>query len=374
MEKLKVMTVIGTRPEIIRLSACIKACDKYFNQILVHTGQNWDYALNEVFFKDLGLRAPDYYLESVGKTLGETMGNIIAKSYDAMLKEKPDALLILGDTNSALSSISAKRLKIPIFHMEAGNRCFDQNVPEEINRKIVDHISDVNLPYTEHSRRYLLSEGIRKEYVFVTGSPMREVLKEHAKKIDASDVLDRLGLENGKYIMLSAHREENIDNEKNFMSLMNAVNNIAERYKMPIIYSTHPRSKKFIEARNFKFHPLVKSLQPFGFLDYNKLQKNSFCVLSDSGTLSEESAMLGFAGVLLRTSTERPEVLDKGTVVIGGITGNDVEQAIDLSVAMRKNGEKTYLATDYCDENVSVKVVKIIQSYAKIINKFIWNK
>ena len=374
MEKLKVMTVIGTRPEIIRLSACIKACEKYFNQILVHTGQNWDYALNEVFFKDLGLRAPDYYLESVGKTLGETMGNIIAKSYDAMLKEKPDALLILGDTNSALSAISAKRLKIPIFHMEAGNRCFDQNVPEEINRKIVDHISDVNLPYTEHSRRYLLSEGIRKEYVFVTGSPMREVLKEHAKKIDASDVLDRLGLENGKYIMLSAHREENIDNEKNFMSLMNAVNNIAERYKMPIIYSTHPRSKKFIEARNFKFHPLVKSLQPFGFLDYNKLQKNSFCVLSDSGTLSEESAMLGFAGVLLRTSTERPEVLDKGTVVIGGITGNDVEQAIDLSVAMRKNGEKTYLAADYCDENVSVKVVKIIQSYAKIINKFIWNK
>lgn len=374
MEMLKVMTVIGTRPEIIRLSACIKACDKYFNQILVHTGQNWDYALNEVFFKDLGLRAPDYYLESVGKTLGETMGNIIAKSYDAMLKEKPDALLILGDTNSALSAISAKRLKIPIFHMEAGNRCFDQNVPEEINRKIVDHISDVNLPYTEHSRRYLLSEGIRKEYVFVTGSPMREVLKEHAKKIDASDVLNRLGLENGKYIMLSAHREENIDNEKNFMSLMNAVNNIAECYKLPIIYSTHPRSKKFIEARNFKFHPLVKRLQPFGFLDYNKLQKNSFCVLSDSGTLSEESAMLGFAGVLLRTSTERPEVLDKGTVVIGGITGNDVEQAIDLSVAMRKNGEKTYLAADYCDENVSVKVVKIIQSYAKIINKFIWNK
>ncbi|MBO5780955.1 MAG: UDP-N-acetylglucosamine 2-epimerase (non-hydrolyzing) [Opitutales bacterium] len=374
MEKLKVMTVIGTRPEIIRLSACIKACDKYFNQILVHTGQNWDYALNEVFFKDLGLRAPDYYLESVGSDLGETMGNIIAKSYGVMLKEKPDALLILGDTNSALSAISAKRLKIPIFHMEAGNRCFDQNVPEEINRKIVDHISDVNLPYTEHSRRYLLSEGIRKEYVFVTGSPMQEVLKEHAQKIDASDALERLGLEKGKYIMLSAHREENIDNEKNFMSLMNAVNNIAKRYEMPIVYSTHPRSKKFIEARNFKFHPLVQSLQPFGFLDYNKLQKNSFCVLSDSGTLSEESAMLGFAGVLLRTSTERPEVLDKGTVVIGGISGKDVEQAIDLSIAMRRNNEKTYLATDYCDENVSVKVVKIIQSYAKIINKFIWNK
>ena len=374
MEKLKVMTVIGTRPEIIRLSACIKACDKYFNQVLVHTGQNWDYTLNEVFFKDLGLRAPDYYLDSVGKTLGETMGNIIAKSYDAMQKEKPDALLILGDTNSALAAISAKRLKIPIFHMEAGNRCFDQNVPEEINRKIVDHISDVNLPYTEHSRRYLLSEGIRKEYVFVTGSPMNEVLKQHAKNIDASDVLERLGLEKGKYIMLSAHREENIDNEKNFMSLMSAVNNIAERYQMPVVYSTHPRSKKFIEARGFKFHSLVRSLQPFGFLDYNKLQKNSFCVLSDSGTLSEESAMLGFAGVLLRTSTERPEVLDKGTVVIGGITGRDVEQAIDLSVAMRANNEKTYLAPDYCDENVSVKVVKIIQSYTKIINKFIWGK
>ena len=374
MEKLKVMTIVGTRPEIIRLSACIKACDKYFNQVLVHTGQNWDYTLNEVFFKDLGLRAPDKYLDSVGKTLGETMGNIIAKSYDVMLEEKPDALLILGDTNSALSAISAKRLKIPIFHMEAGNRCFDQNVPEEINRKIVDHISDINLPYTEHSRRYLLSEGFRKEHIFVTGSPMMEVLREHAEKIDASNVLEELGLEKGKYIILSAHREENIDNENNFMSLMTAINNIAERYQMPVIYSTHPRSKKFIEARNFKFHPLVKSLKPFGFMDYNKLQKNSFCVLSDSGTLSEESAMLGFAGILLRTSTERPEVLDKGTVVVGGITGKDVEQAIDLAVAMRENNEKTILAPDYQDDNVSVKVVKIIQSHTKIINQYIWRK
>ena len=374
MEKLKVMTVVGTRPEIIRLSACIKACDKYFNHILVHTGQNWDYTLNQIFFEDLGLRAPDKYLDSVGKTLGETMGNIISKSYDVMLEEKPDALLILGDTNSALAAISAKRLKIPIFHMEAGNRCFDQNVPEEINRKIVDHISDINLPYTEHSRRYLLSEGVRKEHIFVTGSPMLEVLREHMDKIDASNVLEDLKLEKGKYILLSAHREENIDNEKNFMSLMNAINNIAERYNMPVIYSTHPRSKKFIEARNFKFHPLVKSLKPFGFLDYNKLQKNSFCVLSDSGTLSEESAMLGFAGILLRTSTERPEVLDKGTVVVGGITGNDVEQAIDLAVSMRENAEKTYLATDYQDDNVSVKVVKIIQSYTKIINRFVWMK
>lgn len=374
MEKLKLMTIIGTRPEIIRLSACIKACDKYFDQILVHTGQNWDYSLNEVFFKDLQLREPDYYLDSVGANLGETMGNIIAKSYKVMLEEKPDALLILGDTNSALSAISAKRLKIPIFHMEAGNRCFDQNVPEEINRKIVDHISDINLPYTEHSRRYLLSEGFRKEHIFVTGSPMKEVLKEFEAKIAESGVLSELGLEKGKYILVSAHREENIDNEKNFMSLMTAINNIAERYQIPVIYSTHPRSKKFIEARNFKFNRLVRNLKPFGFFDYNKLQQNAFCVLSDSGTLSEESAMLGFAGVLLRTSTERPEVLDKGTVVIGGISGRDIEQAIDLAVAMRENNEPTVLANDYRDENVSVKVVKIIQSYTKIINKFVWGK
>ncbi len=374
MEKLKIMTIVGTRPEIIRLSSCIKACDKYFNQVLVHTGQNWDYTLNQVFFEDLGLRSPDKYLDSVGKNLGETMGNIIAKSYEVMLEEKPDALLILGDTNSALSAISAKRLKIPIFHMEAGNRCFDQNVPEEINRKIVDHISDINLPYTEHSRRYLLSEGFRKEHIFVTGSPMTEVLKENAEKIESSKVLEELELEAGKYIILSAHREENIDNENNFISLMSAINNIAERYQMPVIYSTHPRSKKHIEARNFKFNPLVKTLKPFGFFDYNKLQKNSFCVLSDSGTLSEESAILDFAGVLLRTSTERPEVLDKGTVVVGGITAKDIEQAIELSISMRKNSEKTLLAPDYSDDNVSVKVVKIIQSYTKIINQFVWRK
>lgn len=374
MNKLKVMTIVGTRPEIIRLSACIKACDKYFDHVLVHTGQNWDYTLNKVFFEDLELRNPDYYLDGVGKNLGETMGNIIAKSYDVMLKESPDALLILGDTNSALSAISAKRLKIPIFHMEAGNRCFDQNVPEEINRKIVDHISDINLPYTEHSRRYLLSEGIRKEHIFVTGSPMREVLWQYAEKIDSSKILEELNLEKGKYIMLSAHREENIDNEDNFMSLMGAVNNIAEHYQMPVIYSTHPRSKKFIEARGFKFHPLVKSMKPFGFLDYNKLQKNSFCVLSDSGTLSEESAMLGFTGILLRTSTERPEVLDKGSIVIGGITGKDVEQAIKLAAAMRNDKEEQLLPPDYMDSNVSAKVVKIIQSYTKLINRFIWYK
>ena len=374
MKKLKLMTIIGTRPEIIRLSAVIKCADKYFNHVLVHTGQNWDYTLNQVFFEDLGLRAPDYYLDSVGKDLGETMGNIISKSYDIMQKEKPDAVLLLGDTNSALSAISAKRLKIPIFHMEAGNRCWDWNVSEMINRKIVDHISDINLPYTEHSRRYLLSEGIDGKTIFVTGSPMREVLRDHQEQIEASDILKKLNLEKNKYILLSAHREENIDNEEHFMSLMNAINDIAEKYQMPVIYSTHPRSQKFIEKRNFKFHPLVKNLKPFGFMDYNKLQKNAYCVLSDSGTLSEESAMLGFAGVLIRTSTERPEVLDKGTAVIGGITDKTVEQALELAVSMRDNKEEVVMAEDYADTNVSVKVVKIIQSYTDIVNRTVWGK
>ena len=374
MSKLKVMTILGTRPEIIRLSAVIKCADKYFDHILVHTGQNWDYTLNQVFFEDLGLREPDYYLDGVGKNLGETMGNIISKSYDIMLKEKPDAILVLGDTNSALSAVSAKRLKIPIFHMEAGNRCWDWNVPEMTNRTIVDHISDINLPYTEHSRRYLLNEGIDGKTIFVTGSPMREVLRDHLDKIESSDVLDRLGLEPKKYIVLSAHREENIDNEENFISLMSAVNDIAEQYKLPIIYSTHPRSKNIIEKRGFKFHPLVSSLKPFGFMDYNKLQKNAYCVLSDSGTLSEESAMLDFPAVLIRTSTERPEVLDKGTVVVGGIKGEDVKQAMDLAVEMFDNNEETVMAEDYADTNVSVKVVKIIQSYAKIVNITTWLK
>lgn len=374
MSKLKLMTIIGTRPEIIRLSAVMKCADKYFDHIVVHTGQNYDYTLNQVFFEDLELRAPDYYLDSVGADLGETMGNIIAKSYQVMVKEKPDAVLLLGDTNSALSAISAKRLKIPIFHMEAGNRCWDWNVSEMINRKIVDHISDINLPYTEHSRRYLISEGIDGKTVFVTGSPMREVLDGYKEKIDASDVLERLGLEENKFFLVSAHREENIDNEENFMSLMTAINTIAEKYRMPVIYSTHPRSMKFIEKRNFKFHPLVQNLKPFGFMDYNKLQKTSYCVLSDSGTLSEESAMLGFSGVLLRTSTERPEVLDKGSVVIGGIKTEDVEQAIELSVSMRENNEPYVMAEDYADKNVSVKVVKLIQSYKHIVNKTVWLK
>lgn len=374
LQKLKLMTIVGTRPEIIRLSEVIKCADKYFNHVLVHTGQNYDYTLNEIFFEDLQLRSPDFYLGSVGGDLGETMGNIIAKSYQLMLQEKPDAVLLLGDTNSALAAISAKRLKIPIFHMEAGNRCWDWNVSEMINRKIVDHISDINLPYTEHSRRYLLSEGIDGKTIFVTGSPMREVLAAHAQRIEQSDVLSRLNLQPNGYILLSAHREENIDNEENFMSLMQAVNTIAENHKKPIIYSCHPRSKKHIEARGFKFHPLVTSMQPFGFLDYNKLQKNAYCVLSDSGTLSEESAMLGFAGVLIRTSTERPEVLDKGSVVIGGIKGEDVERGMQLAVAMRDNAEPYVMAEDYADTNVSVKVVKLIESYTKIVNETVWLK
>lgn len=374
MQKLKLMTILGTRPEIIRLSATIKACDRYFDHVLVHTGQNWDYTLNQIFFEELGLRPPDHYLDSAGANLGETMGNIIAKSYAVLQQERPDALLILGDTNSALAAISAKRLKVPIFHMEAGNRCFDQNVPEEINRKLVDHISDINLPYTEHSRRYLLAEGFRKEHIFVTGSPMPEVLGQYQEQIENSQVLERLGLAAGQYILVSAHREENIDNEANFFSLMSALNNMAERYGMPLVYSTHPRSRKFIEQRGFVFHPLVRSLAPFGFYDYNKLQKNAYCVLSDSGTLSEESAILGFTGVLIRTSTERPEVLDRGTMVIGGITGEDIEAAIELAVAMRGNQEPVALPPDYLDTNVSVKVVKIIQSYAKIIDKVVWGK
>ncbi|MHA2894740.1 non-hydrolyzing UDP-N-acetylglucosamine 2-epimerase [Bacillus cereus] len=374
MRKKKILTIVGTRPEIIRLSSVIKACDTYFNHILVHTGQNWDPTLNDVFFEELGLRKPDYFLNVVGNHLGETMGNIISKSYELMSEIQPKALLILGDTNSCLCAISAKRLKIPVFHMEAGNRCFDQNVPEEINRKIVDHVSDINLPYTEHSRRYLLSEGIRKEHIIVTGSPMHEVLKEHKEKIGASNVLTELDLKQNEYMLVSAHREENIDHEDNFYRLMESLNAVAETYHMPIVYSTHPRSLKRIKERGFKFHPLVRVLKPFGFFAYNHLQQNAFCVLSDSGTLSEESAMLNFPAVLIRTSTERPEVLDKGSVVIGGITKDEVLQSIELAKAMANNGATFNLPVDYVDTNVSIKVVKIIESYTKIINKVIWNK
>lgn len=374
MKKLKVMTIVGTRPEIIRLSSTIKSCDKYFDHILVHTGQNWDFNLNQVFFKEFSLREPDYYLDSAGQNLGETMGNIISKAYKVMEVEKPDAILILGDTNSALSAICAKRLKIPIFHMEAGNRCWDWNVSEMINRKIVDHISDINLPYTEHARRYLISEGIDSKNIFVTGSPLTEIFRDYKGKIEDSNILNELNLEKNKYILVSAHREENIDNENNFISLMNSINLIADKYQMPVIYSTHPRSKNIIESRGFKFHPLVRSLHPFGFFDYNKLQMNSYCVLSDSGTLSEESAILGFPGVLIRTSTERPEVLDKGSIVIGGIKCDEINQSIELAISMHKNNEEVLVADDYKDENVSVKVIKIIQSYTKIINKTTWLK
>lgn len=368
------MTIIGTRPEIIRLSEIIKKCDTYFEQTLVHTGQNWDYSLNQIFFEDLGLREPDSYLNAVGEDLGETIGNIIAKSYKIMVEIKPDAVLILGDTNSALSAISAKRLKIPIFHMEAGNRCFDENLPEETNRRIVDHIADVNLCYSEHARRYLNSEGTAKERTFVVGSPMAEVLTKNIKKIRSSNILQLLELEKKKYILLSAHREENIDDEENFFSLMSAINAIAEKYKMPIIYSTHPRSKKHIEKRNFKFHPLVKSLEPFGFSDYNHLQQNAFCVVSDSGTIPEEAAYFKFPAVSVRTSTERPEALDKGVFVIGSITTEQVLQAVDLAVEMDKNGDIGIGVPDYSDINVSTKVVKLIQSYTGIVNRMVWRK
>lgn len=379
MKKLKVMTVIGTRPEIIRLSEVIKKCDKYFDQVLVHTGQNYDYTLNQIFFEDLGLRAPDYYLDAVGSDLGETIGNIIAKSYKLMTEVKPDAFLVLGDTNSALAAISAKRLKVPIFHMEAGNRCFDENLPEETNRRIVDHIADVNLCYSEHARRYLNSEGTAKERTYVTGSPMAEVLTANMEKILASNVLEKLGLEKGKYILLSAHREENIDNEKNFFALMEAVNQMAETYQMPIIYSTHPRSKKFIELRGFKFHPLVRSLEPFGFSDYNHLQMNAFCVVSDSGTLPEESAYFNakghpFPAVCIRTSTERPEAIDKGNFILGSITTDYVLQAVDMATSMIENGDLGVEVPNYADENVSTKVAKIIQSYTGIVNKMVWRK
>lgn len=379
MNKLKLMTIVGTRPEIIRLSAVIKKCDKYFDQILVHTGQNYDYELNQVFFDDLGLRAPDFYLNAVGSDLGETVGNIIAKSYRLMTEQNPDALLILGDTNSCLSAISAKRLHIPIFHMEAGNRCKDECLPEETNRRIVDIISDVNLAYSEHARRYLAECGLPKERTYVTGSPMAEVLHSNFDKIRESDVLGRLGLEKGKYILLSAHREENIDTESNFFNLMNAVNAMAEKYDMPILYSCHPRSKKFIEQRHFVFDKRVIQNKPLGFHDYNHLQMNAFAVVSDSGTLPEESSFFlsvgnPFPAICIRTSTERPEALDKGNFILAGITKEQVLQAVDTAVEMNKNGDYGIPVPDYVEENVSTKVVKIIQSYTGVVNKMVWRK
>jgi len=372
--KYKVVTILGTRPEIIRLSETIKACDQYFEHILVHTGQNYDYELNQIFFEDLNLRAPDYYLESASKDLGETIGNVIAKSYKLLSDLKPDALLILGDTNSALAAISAKRLKIPVFHMEAGNRCWDWNVPEMVNRTIVDHIADVNLPYTENSRRYLLSEGMDGKTIFVTGSPMHEVISKNIERIKNSDVLTRLNLEKGKFIIVSAHREENIDIEDNFVELINSINEIAEKYQVPVIYSTHPRTRKFIEKRKIIFHPLVQNVKPLGFLDYVKLQANALLVLSDSGTLTEESAILGFSGVLIRTSTERPEGLDAGTIVVGGIKSRDVLSAAELAINISKERPISKLPIDYETTDVSTKVVKIIQSYVHIVNKTTWLK
>lgn len=379
MSKLKLMTIVGTRPEIIRLSEVIKKCDRYFDHLLVHTGQNYDYTLNQIFFEDLKLRQPDFYLDAVGADLGETIGNIIAKSYKLLIEQKPDALLILGDTNSALSAISAKRLKIPIFHMEAGNRCFDENLPEEINRRIVDHIADVNLCYSEHARRYLNAEGRPKERTYVTGSPMPEVLSANLAQIKSSQVLEKLGLERGKYILLSAHREENIDLEDNFFNLMNAVNALAEKYDMPILYSCHPRSQKFIEKRGFAFDRRVIRHQPLGFHDYNSLQLHAFAVVSDSGTLPEEStyfAAIGspFPAVSIRTSTERPEALDKGNFVLAGITTEQVLQAVELAVEMNACGDLGVPVNDYLDENVSVKVVKLIQSYTGVVNKMVWRK
>lgn len=379
MNKLKLMTIVGTRPEIIRLAAVIKKCDVYFEQTLVHTGQNYDYTLNGIFFKDLGLRQPDVYLDAVGADLGETIGNIIAKSYKLMAEARPDALLILGDTNSCLSAISAKRLHIPIFHMEAGNRCFDECLPEETNRRIVDHIADVNLCYSEHARRYLNAEGTAKERTYVTGSPMAEVLRENLAAIQNSKVLEELGLAPKQYILLSAHREENIDTEANFFNLMNAVNAMAKTYGLPILYSMHPRSKKFIEARGFVFHPLVRTHAPLGFHDYNHLQMNAFAVVSDSGTLPEESSFFNsigrpFPAVCIRTSTERPEALDKGGFILAGITTEQVLQAVDTAVEMVKNGDNGLDVPNYLDENVSTKVVKLIQSYVGVVNKMVWRK
>ncbi len=379
MSKLKLMTIVGTRPEIIRLSAVIKKCDLYFEHRLVHTGQNYDYELNQIFFDDLGLRAPDYYLNAVGADLGETIGNIIAKSYKLMVEQKPEALLILGDTNSCLSAISAKRLHIPIFHMEAGNRCFDECLPEETNRRILDHIADVNLCYSEHARRYLNAEGTAKERTYVTGSPMAEVLRSNLDKIIKSTILDRLGLKKGKYILLSAHREENIDTEANFFSLMNAVNAMAEKSDMPLLYSCHPRSAKFIEKRGFVFDRRVIQNKPLGFHDYNNLQRNAFAVVSDSGTLPEESSFFlsighPFPAVCIRTSTERPEALDKGNFILAGITTEQVLQAVDTAVEMNSNGDYGTPVPDYTDENVSNKVVKIIQSYTSVVDRMVWRK
>ncbi len=377
--KLKLLIIVGTRPEIIRLAAVINKCRKYFDTILAHTGQNYDYNLNGIFFKDLQIEEPDVYLNSVGDTLGQTMGNIIAKSYDLMAEIKPDAVLVLGDTNSCLSVIGAKRLHIPIFHMEAGNRCKDECLPEETNRRIVDIISDVNLAYSEHARRYLADCGLPKERTYVTGSPMAEVLHNNLSQIEASDIHQRLGLEKGKYILLSAHREENIDTEKNFLSLFGAINKLAEKYDMPILYSCHPRSKKRLQESGFKLDSRVIQHEPLGFHDYNCLQMHAFCVVSDSGTLPEESSFFTsikkpFPAICIRTSTERPEALDKACFILAGIDENSLLQAVDTAILMNQNQDNGIPVPDYVEENVSTKVVKLIQSYTGVVNKMVWRK
>ena len=377
--RLKLLIIVGTRPEIIRLAAVINKCRKYFDCILAHTGQNYDYNLNGVFFRDLKLADPEVYMDAVGEDLGATMGNIINASYKLMVQAKPDAVLVLGDTNSCLSVIGAKRLHIPIFHMEAGNRCFDECLPEETNRRIVDIISDVNICYSEHARRYLNASGVAKERTYVSGSPMAEVLHENLPDIEASDVHQRLGLEKGRYILLSAHREENIDTEKNFLSLFNAINAMAEKYNMPILYSCHPRSRNRLTASGFKLDSRVIQHEPLGFHDYNCLQMNAFAVVSDSGTLPEESSFFTsvghpFPAVCIRTSTERPEALDKGCFILAGIDEHSLLQAVDTAVEMVKNGDNGIPVPDYTDENVSAKIVKLIQSYTSVVNKIVWRK
>lgn len=377
--KLKLLIIVGTRPEIIRLSAVINKCRQYFDVILAHTGQNYDYNLNGIFFKDLKLKDPEVYLNAVGNDLGETMGNIISESYKLMIDIKPEGVLVLGDTNSCLSVIGAKRLHIPIFHMEAGNRCKDECLPEETNRRIVDIISDVNMAYSEHARRYLADTSLPKERTYVTGSPMAEVLHNNLEEIENSDIHSKLGLEKGKYILLSAHREENIDTEKNFLSLFNAINKMAEKYDMPILYSCHPRSRKRLETSGFKLDPRVIQHEPLGFHDYNCLQMNAFCVVSDSGTLPEESSFFTsvghpFPAVCIRTSTERPEALDKADFILSGIDEKGLLQSVDTAVEMNRNGDIGLPVPNYVDENVSTKVVKIIQSYVGVVNKMVWRK
>ena len=374
MSKLKLMTLVGTRPEIIKMSSIIKKCDKYFNHVIVHTGQNYDYTLNQVFFEDLGIREPDYYLGVVGDNLGQTMGNVISKAYELMVEVKPDAVIMLGDTNSCLAVIAAKRLKIPIFHMEAGNRCKDENLPEEVIRRIVDTTSDINLCYSENARYYLLSSGAKPEYTFVVGSPMLEVLSQSNSLIEGSTILEKLNLKEKEYILLSAHREENIDIDANFFSLMKAINELAEFMNKKILYSCHPRSRKKIKENNLVFHPNVQLHEPFGFWDYISLQKQSYCVISDSGTLPEESAILKFPAVSLRTSTERPEAVDCGVFIIGSISFEEIVQAVEMAVTMSDNGDTSSTVPAYNDGNVSTKVVKIIQSYTSVVNRMIWRK